>query len=105
MPDLKTDNILTLSDGYQMGYNEYGSPNGLPVFLFHGNPGSRLCWGLMPGSPFLPNIRIIAPDRPGYGLTELKTNALEKWPDDILELADHLEINTFSVFAPSGGGP
>jgi len=88
-----------------MGYAEYGSPNGFPVYLFHGNPGSRLCWGFMPGSPFLPSIRIIAPDRPGYGLTELKTKALEKWPYDIIELADHLGINKFSVFAPSGGGP
>jgi pimeloyl-ACP methyl ester carboxylesterase len=102
---MNTENVLKLSDGMRIGYAEYGNPNGFPVFLFHGNPGSRLCWGLMPGSPFLPNIRIIAPDRPGYGLTDLKKKALENWPYDIIELADHLKIDKFSVFAPSGGGP
>lgn len=88
-----------------MGYAEYGDPTGFPIFLFHGNPGSRLSWGLMPDCPFLPGIRIIAPDRPGYGLTEFKKHALEKWPENITELADKLDIDKFSLFAPSGGGP
>lgn len=102
---VKTDNYIVLPDGLRLGYAEYGDPDGFPVFLFHGNPGSRLSWGLMPGCPFLPNIRIIAPDRPGYGQTDFKKHALEKWPHDITELADHLNIDRFSVFAPSGGGP
>lgn len=88
-----------------MGYAEYGDPKGVPVFLLHGNPGSRLSWGLMPDSPFLPNIRIIAPDRPGYGLTDFKKNALEHWPDDLRQLADYLGVDQFCLFAPSGGGP
>jgi len=33
---------LTLKDGRQIGYVEYGNPNGKPVFYFHGLPGSRL---------------------------------------------------------------
>ena len=102
---MKTNNIIQLSDGKKLCYAEYGDPNGEPVFLFHGNPGSRLSWGLYPESPFLQNIRIIAPDRPGYGRTEFKKQALEKWPQDITELADHLGINDFHLFAPSGGGP
>ena len=102
---LRDDNIFRLSDGQMMGYAEYGNPKGLPVFLFHGNPGSRLSWGLMPGAPFLPNIRIIAPDRPGYGLTDFNRYALENWPANIAELADHLGIDKFAVFGPSGGGP
>ena len=102
---MKTDNTIQLSDGKNLCYAEYGDPKGAPIFLFHGNPGSRLSWGLYPESPFLENIRIIAPDRPGYGRTEFKKNALEKWPHDITELADHLGINNFHLFAPSGGGP
>ncbi|MDH3648809.1 MAG: alpha/beta hydrolase [Saprospiraceae bacterium] len=98
-------NIFQLSDGGEICYAEYGNPDGYPVFLFHGNPGSRLSWGLMPDSPFLPTIRIIAPDRPGYGRTDFKKDALEKWPGNIEELANHLGIEKFSVFAPSGGGP
>ena len=102
---MKTTNILQLSDGKILCYAEYGDPKGAPVFLFHGNPGVRLSWGLYPESPFLQNIRIIAPDRPGYGRTEFKKNALENWPNDVTELADHLGISKFHLFAPSGGGP
>ncbi len=102
---LSTDNILRLSDGKKLGYAEYGDPEGYPVFLFHGNPGSRLSWGLIPSSPFLPDIHIIAPDRPGYGLTDFKKNALKNWPNDVAELADHFGIDKFAVFGPSGGGP
>lgn len=102
---MSTKNFIRLSDGKKLCYAEYGDPNGKPVFLFHGNSGSRLIWGLAPDSPFLPNIRIIAPDRPGYGQTDYKKNALEKCPQDISELADHLGIDKFTIFAPSGGGP
>ncbi len=105
MRKLKTKNLLKLSDGRQICYAEYGNPGGVPIFLFHGNPGSRLCWGLIPGSPFLPKIHIIAPDRPGYGLTDFHRRAILNWPNDIVELAEHLNIDKFAVFAPSGGGP
>ncbi len=105
MKKLGDDNILELSDGRRSGYAEYGDPEAYPVFLFHGNPGSRLSWGLIPGSPFLSRIHIIAPDRPGYGLTDLRKNALENWPADVAELANHLGIDKFAVFGPSGGGP
>ena len=56
---MKTKNIIQLSDGNKLCYAEYGNPKGEPVFLFHGNPGSRLSWGLFPDSPFLSDIRII----------------------------------------------
>ena len=102
---MNTENIIQLSDGKKLCYTEYGDPKGEPVFLFHGNPGSRLSWGLYPGSPFLQNIRIIAPDRPGYGRTDFKKKALEKWPGDVGELANYLGISKFHLFAPSGGGP
>ena len=102
---MNTKNIIELSDGKKLCYAEYGDPKGEPVFLFHGNPGVRLSWGLYPDSPFLQNIRIIAPDRPGYGHTEFKKEALEKWPNDVKELAKYLRIEKFHLFAPSGGGP
>ena len=105
MPEMKKENIIQLSDGKRMCYAEYGKPDGIPVLLFHGNPGVRLSWGLYPDFPYLDNIRIIAPDRPGYGKTDYKKNALDKWPDDILELTEHLNIKKFHLFAPSGGGP
>jgi pimeloyl-ACP methyl ester carboxylesterase len=105
--NLSTENYLTLPDGRKLCYAEYGDPNGTPIFVFHGNPSSRLSWGLYPGSPFLPNVRLIAPDRPGYGRTDYVegVTTLENWPNDVAALADHLEIDKFTVFGPSGGGP
>jgi pimeloyl-ACP methyl ester carboxylesterase len=100
-----TSNILELSDGKHLCWAEYGVGNGKPVFVFHGNPGSRLAWGAMPGSPFLAGVRLVAPDRPGYGKTDFKPLALERWPKDMVELADHLGIDEFAVFGPSGGAP
>jgi pimeloyl-ACP methyl ester carboxylesterase len=52
-------------------------------------------------------VRLIAPDRPGFGQTDFKKGitTLENWPNDIAALADHLGIEKFAVFGPSGGGP
>lgn len=102
---VRNDNIFQMPDGRQLGYAEYGEPGGYPVFLFHGTPSSRLSWGHFPGCPFVTGIHIIAPDRPGYGLTDFKPQALESWPDDIRILADHLEIDKFAVMGVSGGAP
>ncbi len=98
-------NYFDLADGRRLCWAGYGDPAGRPVFLFHGNPGSRLAWGAMPGSPFLPGVRLVAPDRPGYGRTDFSPRALERWPQDMAELADHLGIDRFAVFGPSGGAP
>jgi pimeloyl-ACP methyl ester carboxylesterase len=101
----KGECIVKLSDGKNLCFAEYGKPDGIPVLLFHGNPGVRFSWRLYPGFPYLPKIRIIAPDRPGYGKTDFTKNALEKWPGHILQLTEHLGIKKFHLFAPSGGGP
>lgn len=100
-----SENHFIHTDGRRLCWAEYGDPAGQPVFLFHGNPGSRLGWGAMPGSPFIPGVRLIAPDRPGYGRSDFHPHALEHWPRDIVALADHLGIDRFAVFGPSGGAP
>jgi len=102
-----TENYLQLPDGRRLCYAEYGDPTGQPIFVFHGNPNSRLLWGVIPGSPFLPNVRLIAPDRPGFGQTDFVegVTTIENWPNDIIALADSLGIDKFAIFAPSGGGP
>jgi pimeloyl-ACP methyl ester carboxylesterase len=101
------ETYLRLNDGRRLCYAEYGDPAGKPVFLFHGNPNSRLLWGLIPDSPFLPGLRLIAPDRPGFGRTEFRegVTTVENWPCDVRALADSLGIEKFAVFAASGGGP
>jgi len=51
-------------------------------------------------------LRVIAPDRPGYGLSDLKPErAIVDWADDVSALADHLNVARFAVLGISGGGP
>jgi pimeloyl-ACP methyl ester carboxylesterase len=102
-----TENYFRFSDGRRICYAEYGDPKGKPIFVFHGNPGSRLIWGVIQGSPFLPHVRLIAPDRPGYGQSDFieDVTTIENWPNDVVALADSLGIDQFAVFGPSGGGP
>ena len=102
----RIDTFVQLSDKRRLAYVEYGDSDGAPVFLFHGLPGSRLSWGLIPNNPFPPGLRIIAPDRPGYGQSDPKPRrTLLDWANDITELADALKIEEFAVVGVSGGGP
>jgi pimeloyl-ACP methyl ester carboxylesterase len=51
-------------------------------------------------------LRIIAPDRPGYGLSDFKPErAIVDWTEDVAALADHLDLMRFAVMGVSGGGP
>ncbi|MDH3692734.1 MAG: alpha/beta hydrolase [Gammaproteobacteria bacterium] len=106
MAQPRMDCVIQLPDKRQLAYAEYGESNGAPVFLFHGLPGSRLSWGYIRDNPFPPGLRIVAPDRPGYGRSDPKpSRTLLHWSDDIAGLADALEIEQFAVVGVSGGGP
>jgi len=95
-----------LSDGRKLGYAEYGDPKGKPAFFFHGWPSSRLAGVETNGIATKYNVRIISVERPGYGLSDYKENRkLIDWPDDIVELADHLKFNKFAIMGVSGAGP
>lgn len=96
----------TLSNGQQIGYAEYGSPNGFPVFFFHGFPGSRLQAEDFHILAQAKHCRFLGIDRPGMGLSSFnKKHSLLSWADDISELANFLSIEKFSIIAHSGGAP
>jgi len=99
------DYVMRLKDGRALAYTIYGDPAGVPLFLLHGTPGSRL-WFLDDDTIAKElGIRLIATDRPGYGRSDSKVNrTLKDYTRDIQELADHLEIRSFSVLGVSGGG-
>jgi pimeloyl-ACP methyl ester carboxylesterase len=102
----RKDTYIELPDKRRLAYAEYGDEQGMPVFLFHGLPGSRLFWGLLPGDPFSEGLRIIAPDRPGYGQSDPRPGrSLLDWANDVQALADALDIQDFAVVGVSGGGP
>jgi pimeloyl-ACP methyl ester carboxylesterase len=97
---------LVLADQRRLGYAQYGKPDGQPLFYFHGHPGSRLEARFAHAAAAAAGFRIIALDRPGYGLSDFKPGrTLRDWPADVAEAADTLGIAKFSVAGGSGGGP
>ena len=100
------EDVILLPDLRRLAYAEYGDPNGRPLFFFHGFPGSRYEAALGAGEAAARNIRIIAPDRPGSGLSDYQPRRrILDWPHDVVRLADTLGIERFGVAGISGGGP
>ena len=96
------------STSSELAYTEYGSPNGTPVFYFHGFPGSHTDVELFTNSEELAqkNIRLIAVNRPGYSDSPgLPGRTLLDWPAQVKDLADQLGLERFSILAYSGGAP
>ena len=101
--DAKT---IRLKDGRQLGYAEFGEPGGRSIFHFHGYPGSRLEGRIIATAMARCDAHFIAVDRPGMGLSDFKPKrTILDWPDDVVELANFLQINQFAVEGASGGGP
>lgn len=102
----KSNQTLQLKDGRQMGYAEFGDMNGKPVFFFHGTPGARLFRHPDESIATALTARIITIERPGYGLSDFNPdNTLVNWTQDVVQLADFLNIEQFVVAGVSGGGP
>jgi len=98
--------IIKLNDGRNLGYAEYGDPDGKPLIHFHGWPSSRFSGLRFEKAAKKLQARIITVDRPGYGLSDFKeSRTLLDWPDDVSELANKLKIGKFSIMGISGGGP
>lgn len=103
---MTSSEVLQLDDGRLLGYATYGDPAGRPVFYFHGCPGSRLEAQLADQVAARMGIRLIAIDRPGFGLSDFKPRrTIFEWPDDVVKIADALSINRFATIGVSGGGP
>ncbi len=101
-----TSRTIKLRDGRLLGYAEYGDPAGKAVFHFHGGAGSRLERPADESILTDLGIRYISTDRPGHGLSDPQPDRkLLDWPDDISQLADHLDIARFYVLGWSAGGP
>jgi pimeloyl-ACP methyl ester carboxylesterase len=99
---------LKLPEGRTLGFATYGSTDFSDpvIFLFHGLPGCRLVgrsWDKLCRDNI--SARLITIDRPGCGDSTLADRGLVDWPSDVLSIANHLEIERFSVIGASGGGP
>jgi pimeloyl-ACP methyl ester carboxylesterase len=100
-----TTRIVRLRDGRRLAYMERGRPDGFPILHHHGMPGSRLQHEAEADFYEQLGVRMITPDRPGYGLSDPHpAGRLVDWPADVLDLMDSLGVERFGVTALSGGG-
>ncbi|RQG96596.1 alpha/beta fold hydrolase [Natrarchaeobius chitinivorans] len=97
----------TLSDGRTLAYATGGSPDGHPVVVHHGTPGSRLLAALCYKAAAKRGVRVIVPDRPGYGKSTAPPSGWtwHHWRDDLCELLEHESIDRAALVGFSGGGP
>jgi len=102
----RTSRSLRLADGRRIGFAEYGDPHGAPVLAIHGTPGSRFMFALTDKAARERGLRIVAPERPGYGLSDFRRReGLARGADDMTAFAHALGLRRFAVIGVSGGGP
>lgn len=97
---------MRLPDGRILGFAEHGRSSDYPLLFMHGYPSSRLETLGIDEVALRHNIRIITPDRNGFGLSTFdpKRKILD-WPADVQALAQHLGLTRFAVLGGSGGSP
>lgn len=89
-----------------LAYREYGDPEGAPLLYFHGYPSTSIEARFLDGAARDRGLRIIAPDRPGYGDSSLSPNLrIIDWPRDMAALTKNLGIDRFGVLAKGLGAP
>ncbi len=100
----RRNQIMALSDGRQLGFAEFGSRNGTPILLVHNLIGSRLQLPTSEENLVAQGLRLIVPDRPGVGLSDVQHRpSFRLWGNDIGELADHLCLDRFDMVGSSMG--
>ncbi|KAJ5748987.1 uncharacterized protein N7511_010683 [Penicillium nucicola] len=97
---------MRLPDGRILGYAEYGPETGYPLIYLHGYSQCRYEGSVIENVLHRHGIRMVAPDRPGFGLSTNQPNRrIADWPDDVQALAGHLGLSRFALMGGSGGGP
>jgi len=97
LEDPQLNQTINLSDGRTLGYAEYGVAEGQPILYFHGGNGSRLEGQWFADATTENNIQLIAPDRPGFGLSDFQPDrqirgwAIPLTNNLILRLRKHLQ--------------
>ena len=95
---------IILDDGRSLGYDDVGDPDGLPVLFVHGTPDSRRARHPDDAMAAELGVRLVAVDRPGFGLSSAHTaGTVGSFADDAMALADHLGVDSWRPFAWSAG--
>ncbi|QLL06299.1 alpha/beta fold hydrolase [Mycobacterium vicinigordonae] len=103
----KIEGNIAVGENRQIGFAEFGAPQGRAVFWLHGTPGARR---QIPTEARVyaehHDIRLIGIDRPGIGSsTPHRYEAISEFAEDLRTIADTFGIERMAVVGLSGGGP
>ena len=103
----KLEGKIAVGSDRQIGFAEFGDPQGRAIFWLHGTPGARR---QIPVEARLyaeaNQIRLVGVDRPGIGAsTPHEYHRVVDFADDLRTIADTLGIDKMAVIGLSGGGP
>lgn len=100
------DDKVILPDGRTLTYTDIGDLEGKCVLNFHGAPASRYLFTNLDEEFADRGLRVISPDRPGYGGSSPQPGrSMADWAVDVDALASALKIDSFVVVGSSSGGP
>src|SRR6478752_8376952 len=103
----KLEGNIAVGGDRQIGFAEFGAPQGRTIFWLHGTPGARRQIPIEARAyAEAADIRLIGIDRPGIGSStpHQYENVLE-FAEDLRTIADVLGIGKMAVVGLSGGGP
>lgn len=97
--------VLRLPDGRQAQYWRGGAEDGPTVFFLHGCPDTRHAAYAGDAAARSTGVRLVAVNRPGYGLSDAAESGHLSVADDVAAVADLLDIERYAVLGMSIGGP
>ena len=97
---------MTTVDGRTLCWAEFGLEAGRPVMFFHGGNDSRLAGGLLKAAAIATGVRLICPERPGFGRSTFQPGrGLLDWSSDVEQLADVWISDDSDLWATPAAGP
>ncbi|QGL96395.1 alpha/beta hydrolase [Stenotrophomonas maltophilia] len=106
LPMARTSNTITLSDGVQLYYKDWGPKNGPVVTFSHGWPLNSDSWEAQ--MLFLADhgYRVVAHDRRGHGRSSQPWdgNDMDHYADDLAAVIEALDLKDVTLVGFSTGG-
>ena len=108
-PPPVTHHRTAMIDGVNIFYREAGAPEAPALLLLHGFPtSSHMFRNLIPA--LADRYRVIAPDYPGYGQSDMPDRArfaytFDRFAKLVDGLLDRLEVKGFAMYVMDYGAP